>query len=431
MKKKTNQKQVVLFVVTALFLNACEGGGIVPWDNPKNIQVTAVIDKVQTRASNAAWDNGDAIGIYMKPTGQALSTTNVMADNIRYLSDGTSAFAPANADSTIQFPDAGDNVDFIAYYPKKDNITDLMYMVDLSDQSRQTEIDLMYSNNAVDLSFASPNVEMTFSHKLSKIAININSTDAALDLTGLKTWITGVGTKANFVLTDGTLSAPTETGDIQFNVNADGKSGQAIVLPNNDLTGSTLVFSLGGNTYTYPISQSSLITSFNPATRCTYNITLNPKENVAIITSANITDWTEGPEENIDVDKDMIPDADYITNIVLGSKLNPYSVEEAKQNIGATGVWVQGYIVGSINTDSKQIIFGTGATKTSNIVIATSPTENVPTNCLDIGIAVGHALNVKDHPENLGRKVKICGTLINFFSINPGLNTITSYEFID
>ncbi|MDD4698333.1 MAG: fimbrillin family protein, partial [Fermentimonas sp.] len=160
MKTKTNLKQLSLVVVSSLFLNACEGGGIISWDSPKQIQVNAVIEKVKTRATSTAWDNGDAIGIYMKPTGQSLNNTNSLADNIRYVTDGTGAFVAANLDSTICFPENGDDVDFIAYYPKKDNITDFIYPVDLNNQSIQSEIDLMFADNVVGRNFMTPDIDL-------------------------------------------------------------------------------------------------------------------------------------------------------------------------------------------------------------------------------------------------------------------------------
>jgi hypothetical protein len=432
MKTKTNLKQLSLVVVSSLFLNACEGGGIISWDSPKQIQVNAVIEKVKTRATSTAWDNGDAIGIYMKPTGQSLNNTNSLADNIRYVTDGTGAFVAANLDSTICFPENGDDVDFIAYYPKKDNITDFIYPVDLNNQSIQSEIDLMFADNVVGRNFMTPDIDLVFKHKLSKINVNFSGTDQAMDLTGLDAWITGMGTKANFSLADGTLSAPAAVGNIHFNVTPDGKGGQAIVLPTNILAGCSLVIALDNNTYTYAMDGSELITSFAPSTRSTYNITLNPKDKVAVVTGGTIIDWLEGPAENIEIGKD-VPMKDEVDPEGDGTELYPYTVEQAKLIPGTDSVWVQGYIVGSIDAlDSSVVAFGIEGGDGKSLVIASSSSETNESNCMAINLNLSDnvpVLNLIDNPGNLGKKTKFFGKISPTSSIKfANLYYIIEYD---
>ena len=432
MKTKTNLKQLSLVVVSSLFLNACEGGGIISWDSPKQIQVNAVIEKVKTRATSTAWDNGDAIGIYMKPTGQSLNNTNSLADNIRYVTDGTGAFVAANLDSTICFPENGDDVDFIAYYPKKDNITDFIYPVDLNNQSIQSEIDLMFADNVVGRNFMTPDIDLVFKHKLSKINVNFSGTDQAMDLTGLDAWITGMGTKADFSLADGTFSEPAAVGDIHFNVSPDGKGGQAIVMPTNNLAGCSLVIALDNNTYTYAMDGSELITSFAPSTRSTYNITLNPKDKVAVVTGGTITDWLEGPAENIEIGKD-VPMKDEVVPEGDGSELYPYTVEQAKLMPGTDSVWVQGYIVGSIDaSNSSFVAFGIEGGDGKSLVIASSSSETNESNCMAINLNLSDnvpVLNLIDNPGNLGKKTKFFGKISPTSSIKfANLYYIIEYD---
>lgn len=432
MKTKTNLKQLSLVVISSLFLNACEGGGIISWDSPKQIQVNAVIEKVKTRATSTAWDNGDAIGIYMKPTGQSLNNTNSLADNIRYVTDGTGAFVAANLDSTICFPENGDDVDFIAYYPKKDNITDFIYPVDLNNQSIQSEIDLMFADNVVGRNFMTPDIDLVFKHKLSKINVNFSGTDQAMDLTGLDAWITGMGTKADFSLADGTFSEPAAVGDIHFNVSPDGKGGQAIVMPTNILAGCSLVIALDNNTYTYAMDGSELITSFAPSTRSTYNITLNPKDKVAVVTGGTIIDWLEGPAENIEIGKD-VPMKDEVDPEGDGTELYPYTVEQAKLIPGTDSVWVQGYIVGSIDAlDSSVVAFGIEGGDGKSLVIASSSSETNESNCMAINLNLSDnvpVLNLIDNPGNLGKKTKFFGKISPTSSIKfANLYYIIEYD---
>lgn len=433
MKTKTNLKQLSLVVVSSLFLNACEGGGIISWDSPKQIQVNAVIEKVKTRATSTAWDNGDAIGIYMKPTGQSLNNTNSLADNIRYVTDGTGAFVAANLDSTICFPENGDDVDFIAYYPKKDNITDFIYPVDLNNQSIQSEIDLMFADNVVGRNFMTPDIDLVFKHKLSKINVNFSGTDQAMDLTGLDAWITGMATKADFSLADGTFSAPAAVGDIHFNVSPDGKGGQAIVMPTNILAGCSLVIALDNNTYTYAMDGSELITSFAPSTRSTYNITLNPKDKVAVVTGGTITDWLEGPAENIEIGKD-VPMKDEVVPEGDGSELYPFTVEQAKLKLGTENVWVQGYIVGSINTlNPPDVVFGSEGGNGKSLVIASTASETNKFKCMAVNFDYSDnvsTLNLIDNPGNLGKKTKFfCNIWSTASSKYGGLNYLNEFDY--
>jgi len=138
--------------------------------------------------------------------------------------------------------------------------------------------------------------------------------------------------------------------------------------------------------------------------------------------------------------KDLVGFTDVNVLKVLGTKDNPYSVTSARTistASGTTQAWVEGYIVGA-NTNAFSIttsnaVFGTTGAKNSAILLAASPNETNLSKCLVIGFASDSGtnqsdLNLVDHPENLGKKVKISGTLKYAFSL-PGLKTITNYAW--
>ncbi|MCM1163693.1 MAG: DUF6359 domain-containing protein [Muribaculaceae bacterium] len=117
-----------------------------------------------------------------------------------------------------------------------------------------------------------------------------------------------------------------------------------------------------------------------------------------------------------------------------GSKENPYSVTSAIAlgNPG-TKAWVVGYIVGSApgkSADTFVTATGTDASNT-NIFIATSANETDYTKCLPIQLPSGsmrNDLSLQQHPENLGKKVELYGSLEKYFGM-PGLKSTSEYEF--
>lgn len=116
-----------------------------------------------------------------------------------------------------------------------------------------------------------------------------------------------------------------------------------------------------------------------------------------------------------------------------GAENDPYDVTAAISafNAGATGTaWVEGYIVGA-TTDKTydSAVFGTANVLNTNIIIAATPAETDLNKCMPIQLPTGEirtALNLQQNPGNLGKKVKLNGSLEKYFGV-PGLKTITQY----
>ena len=109
------------------------------------------------------------------------------------------------------------------------------------------------------------------------------------------------------------------------------------------------------------------------------------------------------------------------------------SVEKAIQVFkqqGKTKGIVEGYIVGYTQSSSKYTKDPAKFDDT-NVAIADSPNETNPDKIMPVQLPKGDvrtAVNVKDHPENIGKKVSLTGTLELYFS-NPGLKSVTAYKF--
>ena len=101
---------------------------------------------------------------------------------------------------------------------------------------------------------------------------------------------------------------------------------------------------------------------------------------------------------------------------------------------GQQKVWVKGYIVGYVEGQA----YATGAhfdadgceVKT-NLLLATNYNETNVENCIPVQLPNGDVrndLNLQDHPDNLGKEVKLYGYVLKYFSV-PGFKNVTAYEF--
>ena len=111
-----------------------------------------------------------------------------------------------------------------------------------------------------------------------------------------------------------------------------------------------------------------------------------------------------------------------------GSQANPYSVKSAVKHQGEKDKWVEGYIVGVYNFDAAdQFVFGLDAVN-SNILMADE--TGTPSEYIAVQLPVGDiraALNLVDNPDNLGKKVKVYGSLEKYCGIS-GVKSLVKAE---
>jgi len=269
----------------------------------KAVTFTSSINgQIVTKAVNNKWDANDAIGVFMK-TGTGL--TNVLAANKSYTTNGDGEFKPSAADQNINYPETG-SVDFVAYYPYKASLTNNTYPVDVTNQSSQPAIDLLYSNNATGLSKTSTVANLSFSHQLAKIEFTVKSGYGVTDLSGLTAALNGISTKADFDLATGTLANPSQTADVAAKITAQTASvlAEAIVLPLADASGKVVTFTLPSGKFTLTLPAN---TKFEAGKRYTYDIELRngtAPTPIAVALKATITDWTTVPSGSYTVGQD-------------------------------------------------------------------------------------------------------------------------------
>lgn len=426
-------KHFALIICLALY--SCEGTDI-GQEKGKPVKLSAEIEKTKTRAYNDTWEPGDAIGVYTKNAGESLATA-ALDENVKYVTNGTSNFEPASGG--IVFPPDGTAIDFISYYPYQEEIIGFIFPVDVSDQSSQPDIDLLYSENATNASTGNPEVRLTFSHCLCKIVLNIEHENPSADLSELTVILANTPTKANFSLVNGTLGSATGTGNILAKMSPDGTFAEAIVLPTTNLAGMELWFIVSETeVYKYPLGSALHITSFDKSTKYTYNVTMGT-DSEPVITTGSISTWTEGPSENIVPDRtgETPPDVDPPVDPESGNgtQENPYTIADAITHQGENEIWVVGYIVGSTTSTMKNFVPGINeGVTTTNICLADTQNETDTDDIIAVELpttaGIRSALNLVDNPENFNRKVKIKGDLKTYMYA-PGLNGTKEYEFVD
>lgn len=275
------------------------------WYGSEGIVFTTAI---QSRVSGNTWNANDEVGIYMMNAGSGIEAAT--AQNKKYIAqtNGTLTAAPGNG---IYLPESG-NVDFIAYYPYTTSVSGNKLAVNVSDQSNPAAIDLIYSNGTkgVAATTATP-ISLGFTHQLTKVTLNVTKDETIETLNGLGVNIKGISTEGEFNLADGTLTATAGTNnkDVAMYIDAQGTTATAtaIILPtattSTDQTSLNLTFNLNGQSFTHTISDASI---FEKGTNVSFkaNLSINNGKPVVTVGNATISNWTEKPSGEINVDFD-------------------------------------------------------------------------------------------------------------------------------
>lgn len=274
------------------------------WYGSEGIVFTTAI---QSRVSGNTWNANDEVGIYMMNAGSGIEAA--IAQNKKYIAqtNGTLTAAPGNG---IYLPESG-NVDFIAYYPYTTSVSGNKLAVNVSDQSNPAAIDLIYSNGTKGVAATTATtISLGFTHQLTKVTLNVTKDETIETLNGLGVNIKGISTEGEFNLADGTLTATAGTNnkDVAMYIDAQGTTATAtaIILPtaaSTDQTSLNLTFNLNGQSFTHTISDASI---FEKGTNVSFNakLSINNGKPVVTVGNATISNWTEKPGGDINVDFD-------------------------------------------------------------------------------------------------------------------------------
>lgn len=289
--------RVLLTALSLCIFYSCQNEDDISDYNAYPVHFTSTINEnvLKTKAFNSSWEDGDKIGLFVKLSGAQLSDQSIVdgySNNI-YKTSGNGIFTPDSDDQTIYFPENNSAVDFIAYYPYQPSINDYIYKVDVTNQNIPQNIDLLYSNNITGASLTNHLNSLQFSHQLSKINLNITTSDNVSSLENLQVRISGIKTLADFSLKNGTLSVDgTSTGNIEFKttVTTNTAFAEAILIPDEGGTDRIISFYLpnvGSFKWKVPTE-----TKLQKGWKYTYNITLDAG---GIVVDPDYEGWIETP----------------------------------------------------------------------------------------------------------------------------------------
>ena len=458
---------LLAFVVMLIFVN-CSKDNSIEQDIGKEVKVTAtfsgmsVSSEVTTRVTDTSWEKDDAIGLFMMNSGVSLDES-ALASNVKYITSGSKHFTNST-ESKIYFPVNKDKVDFIAYYPFNENLNGFFYPIDLSDQNCQSSIDLMYSDNIKSVTFTDGELEFDLKHQLTKVIIKIktNKTDNPSN-TFDEVKMSNVYKKADFLLSDGTVSNHKDNDYIIFKLSSDNKIAEAILLPISKFSTQELFVTIGGIKYSCLLSSLTGVDSFDMGTKCELDINIDyNKDRVLNNVAATITDWIIIKDEltvtEVIPDEDNKPtepdngdnndggdgdsnsgeegskddsgdsdsgDIEPDPGAELGSQQNPYTIagiSTISDMTEAKDIWVKGFIVGSYNDIGE---FHDGIPtflvgSVHNLALADSHTEIKAENTFPVDLNVEkdnslmvfyEILNLKAHPNNLKKEVLLRGDI--------------------
>ncbi len=292
-------KKILISALTLVALASCSKENTTVESIDTNASVAATFTSAAiTRVADNAWEAGDKIGITMLKSG-----TYTLADgdyeSIPYTVNAAGANGTFTADNrVIYFPADGSDVDFVAYYPYSTVDEDNNVSISVADQSYE-DIDFLaaiarnYSKANPTVQFAN-NIETetytAFAHQLSKLIITLKAGEGIDDLAGLTTTIKGQYTTAKFNIYTGEYSAMVNEANITAITEADGSKAEALLIPTEAIAGTSIVFTLDGNDYTWDTSAIP----FYQGKEFNYEITIT-KTGVEV-TGATIGGWGDGTE---------------------------------------------------------------------------------------------------------------------------------------
>ena len=246
---------------------------------------------VMSRATDTSFDPRDAIGVSMYTESGFVEN----ATNVQYTTADGRGFTSTNP-MTWGAAGSAETVDFKGVYPyKADAVADGKYSFTLAtgEGASLSNNDVMYSS-MTDVAVGSNNVNLTFTHKLVKVVMQVYDQNRKL-LPGATVKINNQQTSGTLNLADGTVegtSAADATLDFASNPNVEGEY-QTIVMPSAATQGRVITITYNEVDYPCPVDMYA----FESGTKIIFSATLNPDGTVSpgktVTVSADVKDWEE------------------------------------------------------------------------------------------------------------------------------------------
>ena len=250
--------------------------------------------QVLTRLSGNQWETSDAIGVYMYKYGEQLSDASVYekSANCKYITDVDGKLSPNTDLDKLYYP-LSENVNFIAYYPFG-NVENYSVSLDVRQQNNPSLIDFLYSNNIENVTATTAVQQLTFSHQLSKVMIDIKA-GSGISETELNTITVGIRnatSNANFSLVNGSITLGTQKQEMKLPVIfSEGIAhAEGIMIPQLCDNVSLVVTLQSGRSFFFTLENDF---EWESGKKYTYEITLTDNM-VNASFSAKISDWIDG-----------------------------------------------------------------------------------------------------------------------------------------
>ena len=107
-----------------------------------------------------------------------------------------------------------------------------------------------------------------------------------------------------------------------------------------------------------------------------------------------------------------------------------YSVAQAADHIGEDDVWVFGYIVGGDLSTAGNTVKTSKLTKSTHLAIAARSSVTAKASCVAVELPKGSirdALNLVDHPDLIGSRVYLKGSIVASYFGTTGLKSTSDY----
>lgn len=266
----------------------------VPDPQPEKMEIKISAGIGSTKASDAGFESGDCIGIYIvNRSGNGsdpLRPSGNHVDNMRFTLSNS-----WNPDSPIYWKDKETHADFYLYYPYRKisdaNNVEIETKTDQSSEANYKASDFMTGVRS-DVAPTQSEVSLTANHLLSRVNISLKAgdgfTDKALSDADLKVRINGVYSKASVNLASSELKTSGNRNSILAYRNGD--SFKAIVIPQSVEYGKLITVSVNGQEYSFTKEFT-----FERAKEHNFTITVSKSSNGI---NVNISPWVNDGTDN-------------------------------------------------------------------------------------------------------------------------------------
>lgn len=305
-------RYLTLSFLTAVLLAGCnEKWNDAPEQAGQEIRLGA---EFMTKVSSSAFDEADRIGVFVTEYDGDFATELAVSGN--YVDNGLFTYT-GNAlvgEKSIYYP-VINNVDIYGYHPYRETVESVVALpftvnADQQEAAAFKASDFVWAKRA-NVAANNSVVNLSFSHRMSKVEVEVEAGEGILDLTGMAVTVRGVVCSGTVDLRTGqpalsdtalvraVLAQPVVLGTTS-------QRFQAIVFPQTVSEGTYLIeIALNGKKYTYQVPQGGQI--FGSGKEQYFHFVLNAYQKELLLKSASVSDWASNGE---DITEEIIPDVD-------------------------------------------------------------------------------------------------------------------------